>query len=135
MPWTPGYRRRPDGLSRISETMRIHASVGHIAISLYANDNSDVESDIEDDTPKVEGEDFVLYFQKGSAKFAINLSELTTEELSVAQEMIVASIAEARAVTEKRDAVAREAEANGNPILFRSLRGSPRITYFKRRKP
>lgn len=136
MTWTPGHRRVPPGAKKIvGEHMIAIGIIDKLTVRLFGNKNSErTDIDVEDDTPIEIGEDIVLAFERSGKKFGLNLTELTGEELDALQKIITLAFDDARIIVEKRDEIAKEAMANGEAIFYRSLRGDPKVSVFRRTK-
>ena len=134
MAWSPGHRRVPPGLKKIVGSHMIALGIiNQLTVRVFGNrDGKPTDIDVEDDTPIEEGEDIVLSLYKNSKSFGLNLSEMTTVELDAFKQVVDLAFQEARLVTVKRDEIAEEAQQNGDAIFYRSLRGDPKVTVFRR---
>ncbi len=133
MTWTPGHRRVPPGLRRtVSEHMIALASLEKISIKVFGNKPTAPKTDLEEDIPVEVGEDIILAMDRNNSKLVVNLSSLTTAELEAFSQIVNLAIEDARIVVKDRDRIAEEAMASGDAIFYRSLRGDPKVTVFRR---
>lgn len=132
--WTPGHRRVPGKLNPVAMHKRIvrHGSVGAIQVAQYEGDRTDLAGVFVNTdagwTPE-EGLNVLLSLKSGTkSRILINLTYLTEAELDVLKEFVVSAIEDARPSVQRRDAVAKEAEANGDYSFARSNRSDPKVT-------
>jgi hypothetical protein len=134
--WTPGYRRRPPSpkIKTVGDHIRAHAVISWLMVRVFDGSNDFDDSVlIDDDTPPEEGEDVILFMKRGQNKLAINLSEFTTEELIAFRRVVGHAIKLATPIVEERDRIAKEAADSGDNVYYRSLRPSPKVSFFERR--
>jgi len=131
--WTPGHRRVPPGLRAQGFHRRVIASAyfGTLQAAIYGPDEKEVE-----ETPHVEtnswgsekGPTILLSVRHvNKTGLLIDLGQLTAAELEVFEKIVNLAIEKARPVAAARDAIAREAEENGDYSFARSNRSDPRL--------
>lgn len=141
MSWTPGPRRVPAGTNprRFHESPAMTGHIGYLQMVTYdaTYEQQQDRSFANQEDMGEEGGNTILLSVRWLTKAGvlINLSEMSEEELDMFEVFMVESIAMARPTCQRRDAIAREAEANGDYRHARSNRADPKMVRATRKEP
>jgi hypothetical protein len=132
--WTPGHRRVP--IKSTPKPYHEHVAgvvtAGQNTLAIYEGSRDEMSAPILPEAQlwkEEEGLVTLLGIRTGSkgTGVVIDLTHLTEAELDALKEFVIEAIERSRPSVQKRDATAREAEANGDYSFERSNRANPKL--------
>lgn len=135
--WAPGFRAQANGRRKAFPVKQLATAKAHtveIVVGEFTTPDDEVARISNMGlTPECQEPNILLTLTKGDNRVALNLSAFRADEIAVLKEAIDYAFEVAAPSVLERDTVAKEAHANGDGTYRRLHRGTPAISYVRRK--